>query len=430
MPDLREVSFELERFAWSEPGRLEVIGRWTGLEGRRLGRPVLRLEANGRRRRLTAMPGGHLVPSDSSEWRASFAYDGDPEQVGAVVLEVGRLSVDLPAPRRRRRRPGEAGIERLRGELDAERRLRKEAEATLAERDAELLSLREEADAALAEREAELEALRSQSGEVEEGRERLQAEVDAAREALAASEEDRERLRTDLGIRDEELEIARDEARTARTEAEARLAAERAAATDVREKLATAREEAQSTITAEAQETERLRADLEAAREETERTVEAERAETARLREELATRTTQANGGEGGEAEAAAKRMYERIARELENERAAARHLRRELDAVQAQTAEHRRAASSAAAGGVTEEVPAATPAGRLAATRRSEVSRAAAHHRAEAARAAAAHRVPHANRSPAMLWGVRVAALVFVAALLVMMLLIVSWVA
>ena len=78
MPDLREVSFELERFAWSELGRLEVVGRWSGLEGRRLGRPALRLEAEGRRRRLAALPGGQLVPSGEGEWRASFAYDGDP----------------------------------------------------------------------------------------------------------------------------------------------------------------------------------------------------------------------------------------------------------------------------------------------------------------------------------------------------------------
>jgi hypothetical protein len=432
MPEQREIAFELERFRWSEPGRLEVVGRWSGLESRRLGRPVLRFDADGRRRRLHALPGRHFVPSGQGEWTASFAYDGDPEQVRDVVLEVGRLAVDLPAPRRRRRRPGEEEVERVRGELDEERRLRKEAEATLAERDAELVSLREEADAALAEREGELEALRSQSGESEQSREQLQAQVDEAREALAAMEEDRDRLRTDLGIRDEELRIARDEAVMARNEAEARLAAERAASTEVREKLATAREETQSTIEAEAQETERLRAELEAAREETERTVGAERAETARLREELATRPAQANGGDdAGEAEVAAKRMYERIARELEHERAAARHLRRELDAVQAQTAEYRRAASSAAANGMTEDFPAAaTPAGRLAASRRTEVGRAAAHHRAEAARAASAHRVPHAHRSPAVMWGSRVAALVFVAALLIMLLLIVSWVA
>ena len=127
----------------------------------------------------------------------------------------------------------------------------------------------------------------------------------------------------------------------------------------------------------------------------------------------------------------AAKRMYERIARELERERAAARSLRRELDAVQAQTAEHRRASSAAAANGITEDTPeAATPAGRLVAARRTEVGRAQAHQRAEAARAAAAHRVPHGHRSQTAVWASRVAALVFVAALLVALVLIVSWVA
>ena len=425
MPELREIAFELERFAWSEPGRLEVVGRWSGLQGRRIGRPVLRLEARGRRRRLTAMPGGHLVPSDGV-WRASFAYDGDPEQVGAVVLEVGRFAVDLPAPRRRRRRPDE---DSLRGELEAERGQREQAEATVAERDAELVSLREEADAALAERESELEVLRAETTTFEAVRAELTKEVARLQAELDAATEERDRLRTDLAIRDEELEIARDEANTARAEAEARLAAERAALTDVREKLATAREEAQSTISAEAHETERLRAELAAAREETERTLEAERAETARLREELAARPAQVNGDDGGEAEAAAKRMYERIARELEQERATARHLRRELDAVQAQTAEHRRVASAAVAGGVTDDIPAATPAGRVAAVRRSEVSRAAAHRRAEVARAAAANRAHLGNRSPAMVWGARAAGIVLVAGLLVMMLLIVSWV-
>ena len=422
MPETREVSFELERFAWSEPGRLEVVGRWSGLEGRRLGRPVLRLEAEGRKRRLTAMPGGHLVPSDAAEWRAAFAYEGDPEQVGPVVLELGRLVVDLPAPRRRRRRPDD-------GALEAERSRREDAEATLAERDAELVSLREEAVVALAQREEEIETLRAEAAEAGTTREGLQTELEEARKEL-------EQVRTDLGIRDQELALAREDARTAREEARAALAdaeervtAERAVATEVREKLATAREEAQTTITEEAQETERLRAELEAARQETERTVEAERAETARLREELATQSAQANGDDGGEAETAAKRMYERIARELERERAAARQLRRELDAVQAETAEQRRAVSSASAGGVTDDVPAATPAGRLAAVRRTEVGRAAAHHRAEAARAASAHRVPHSSRSETMVWVMRGAALVFVVALLVMLLLIVSWV-
>ena len=423
MPEVGDVAFELERFGWSEPGRLEVVGRWSGLEGRRLGRPVLTVEAEGQRRRLTALPGGQLA--GTGEWRASFACDNDPDAITAVVLEIGRrLVVDLPPPRRGRRATGDQSLERLH-----EERLRREAvEATLAERDAELLSLREEADAALAEREQEVETLRADGVRVE-------AELTEAREALAAAEQERERLAgelerltADLAIRDEELAAAREEVRRANVEAEERLAAERAATTEVREKLATAREEAENVITNEAQETERLRAELQAAREETERTVSAEQAETAKLREELATQSGEANGDDAEAA--AAKRMYERIARELERERAAARSLRRELDAVQAQTAEHRRAVSGAAANGVTEDVPAATPAARLVAARRSEVGRAAAHQRAEAARAAALQRVPHGHRSQAAVWASRVAALVFVVALLVALLLIVSWVA
>ena len=62
-------------------------------------------------------------------------------------------------------------------------------------------------------------------------------------------------------------------------------------------------------------------------------------------------------------------------------------------------------------------------------ASRRSEVARAAAHQRAGAARAAAAQRVPHSRRSPAAVWAIRGSALVFVVALLVALLLIVSWV-
>ncbi len=125
--------------------------------------------------------------------------------------------------------------------------------------------------------------------------------------------------------------------------------------------------------------------------------------------------------------------MYERIAHELERERSTNRSLRRELDAVQAQTAEHRRVASAAAANGVAaaDEAPlAATPAGRLAASRRTDVGRAAAHHRAEAARVAAAQRVPEHHGSAIAVWGVRLAAVALVAGLLVAALIIISAVA
>jgi hypothetical protein len=415
MEDVRETAFELERFAWTPPGRLEVVGRWNGLEGRRLGRPVLTLEAHGIRRRLGAVPGGHFARAASGEWRAAFAYDDDPEAITRAELELGRrLVVELPRPRRRRGAPPEA--------LEDERRLRLEAETTLAERDAEIIGLRDEAETAIGDREAEIETLRTQLTQAEQ---------------LAAARDDAERRAAEFGaelaIAREELATARQELETARSEADERLAAQRAAAAEVHEKLAAAREEAHRTIETEAEETERLRAELAAAREETERTVSAEREETERLREELASRAAHANGSDGGEAEAAARRMYERVARELENERTAARHLRRELDAVQAQSAEHRRVVSAAVtdsvtptAGGEPAAPGATTPAGRVAAARRAGAGRAAAHQRAEAARAAAAHRVP-GHRSAAAVWAVRAVAVAIVAALLVALLLIVS---
>jgi hypothetical protein len=402
MPETTEVAFELERFAWTPPDQLEVVGRWSGLEGRRLGRPVLTLALDARRERLSAHPGRHFGRGD--KWRALFTYDGEPEAISGAELEIGRrLVVDLPPPRRRRpRTDGKA--------LEEERTRRQELEATLAERDAEITGLRDEAETAIGRRDDEIE--------------RLRAEVEQMEAAVAAAEAERDRAQIERSGRDAEIAALRDDA-------EQRLAAERAAATEIREKLATAREEAHTTIETEAQETERLRAELETARDEAERAVNAEREETARLREELA--ATSANGTEDdGEAESAAKRMYERVARELERERAAARHLRRELDAVQAQTAEHRRIAAAASANGIdpTDEAPvAATPAGRMAASRRTDVGRAAAHHRAGVARAAAAHRVP-SHKSPAAVWVVRAIALAIVIGLLIALLQIVNAVA
>src|SRR4051794_10758672 len=103
MPEAQQqLSFELERFELTADG-LEVVGRWTGIGGRKLARPVLSLEAGGRRRRLTALPGGQLKSGEES-WRARFAWSGDLEEIDGAELQIGRhLVVDLPPPRRRRR---------------------------------------------------------------------------------------------------------------------------------------------------------------------------------------------------------------------------------------------------------------------------------------------------------------------------------------
>ncbi len=454
MTDVREVGFELERFSFTAPGRLEVVGRWSGLEGKRLGRPVLTVEAGDLRRRVTALPGGQFTPSSTGEWRAAFAYDGDPEAVTGAELEVGRrLVAELPRPRRRRPQPAAEQPTAARPAAEVPMAELESLREELAARDVELVALRarvageesEREDRRAAERElhAEVNRLRDELEPLRAEHERLDQEQADLYQRVADAERGRDDLVAELGDARTAIDAATAERdglaeeverlRATVAEHESELAAERAGTTDVRESLATAREEAQRTIEAEARETERLRAELQAEREQTEQTLVSEREETARLREELAARSAQLNGDDdGGEAESAAKRMYERIARELEHERAAARQLRRELDAMQAETAQHRREASTAAANGITTtDSPAvATPAGRLAAARRTEAGRAAAQHRAGAARAAAAHRVPESHSSPAGIWLVRAGAIVVVAALLVALVLIVSAVA
>ena len=92
----REISFELERFEWVTPERLEVEGSWNGV--RRLVRATLLIEVDGETRRLRALPGDGGSPE---EWSAAFAWDGKemPKLEGAE-LEVGRsIVVDLPRPR-------------------------------------------------------------------------------------------------------------------------------------------------------------------------------------------------------------------------------------------------------------------------------------------------------------------------------------------
>jgi len=181
MAQTRELTFELERFEWVADDRLEIVGRWQGLTGRRLGRPLLYVDAGGHRRRLTATPGGHL-PASGELWRAGFAWPHGPADLQGVELEIGRsLVVDLPAPRRRRRSSGESASDRgLRDELGALRaelaELRERHERMQAERDA-----LGDQHAALIARGGEL---RGELDQTAEDRERLSEEVRGLREEL------------------------------------------------------------------------------------------------------------------------------------------------------------------------------------------------------------------------------------------------------
>jgi chromosome segregation ATPase len=371
------------------------------------------------------------------------------EEQAALAEALERVEAAL-AERDEARAQEQAALAEALERVEAVEAERDEARAQLAAQDApesaELAGLRlahGSLRAAHEQLEDEVEALRG----VREERDRLAAELEHAR----AGHEDDERARADLGevirrLQDraaaaegEQLRLERalaeavdeasglrEELAAARAEAETRIESERATTTEVHARLATAREETERTIAAEAEETERLRTELSESRDAAERQLAAERAEVARLREELISRAEDADAGEAGEA---SRRMLERITRDLERERAKAKMLQRELDALRSESAGARRAASAATANGAPgmEDAPApATVAGRAG---RTVATPAGTRRRVDAARHGAAQRVPKARPSQLSLWAVRIAAAAVVAVLGIALVILVSWV-
>jgi len=232
---VREIAFELECFEWADE-RLEVAGRWKGLAGRRLSRPVLTVETEGgRRKHLVAMPGGHFGAAEES-WRAAFDWPGDPAEITGAELEVGgSVVVDLPLPDRRRRRrrrpPVDPGDEALRAEIDALRGQVERLRAELAGRERENMQLRaqaEEDDVDVAdagaptveiERQQELTAeLERLAGERDTARAERAAEVERLQGERAELTEEVQRLHRELDRTRVELERLRDEGDRARSE--------------------------------------------------------------------------------------------------------------------------------------------------------------------------------------------------------------------
>jgi predicted nucleic acid-binding Zn-ribbon protein len=268
---VREVAFELECFEWADE-RLEVAGRWRGVAGRRLNRPVLTVETGGgRRKHLAALPGGQYGGAEET-WRAAFAWTSDPAEITAAELEVGgNVVVDLPLPDRRRRRrkraAADAGdevvraentalraqVERLRAELAGRERENMQLQAQL-EQGAELEAIADAGDATV-----EIERLTGERDELQ----RLAGERDRAQAELSA---EIQRLQTERDQMRVELERVRDEHDHARSDVD-----------DLREAFAEAAAEAEEVR-------DRHRAELEALQDE----LRAERAAVARLTAQLA----------------------------------------------------------------------------------------------------------------------------------------------
>jgi hypothetical protein len=299
-----KISFALDALAQDADGRVEVVGRWYGIRGRRFVRPTLTavLKSGGEQRSLADLDHKPWATEDGESWTAAFPLGTELEEASELELNVapditvplgpdaatqaggsrgksksarGRASTGARAPRVRTSPPARPTIsdrsqeiERLRNRLadleaahDRERRRREQAEAHLEDERSEALRLRSEVG-------------------------RLGAELDlagAARNELETAATELEKTRTDARSTGQELEVARHEVdQTGR-----QLKKVREHARNTGRALETARSE---TLQHERRFHE-ARRQLEAAERERDGfsfALEQEQAETARLRRELA----------------------------------------------------------------------------------------------------------------------------------------------
>jgi hypothetical protein len=100
-----DAAFEFHSFEWEGPDRLEVSGRFVGLDEEPAGAPELVVHGADEIHRLTLVPGSDTGPlGDGRRWSAVFAWEAAPVPCDAVELVFENLSVELPAPGTRRSR--------------------------------------------------------------------------------------------------------------------------------------------------------------------------------------------------------------------------------------------------------------------------------------------------------------------------------------
>src|SRR5690349_20356 len=96
----QRATFDLERFSWGTPDRLEVSGTFAGIGDAPAGEPVLVVRAADREVRLPAV--AETVtgpPADGRPWQAHFAWQEAPFAFETATLAVGEdMAIDLPEP--------------------------------------------------------------------------------------------------------------------------------------------------------------------------------------------------------------------------------------------------------------------------------------------------------------------------------------------
>jgi hypothetical protein len=293
-------TFELKRFAWATPDRLELSGTFGGMQDAPAdAAPMLVVRAGDRVHRLPAVPDSLSgPPEDGKVWQAHFAWQDAPVAFDVAELQLGAgLVVELPEPGAKRRllraqvlevRAAQArGADARRETIEIVRAPGPPAEVTR-EREipdggapsvgsqVELLSAQEEVRelrVAMQLTEAELtrarEDLRAErerrAGDSERFREGLAKVRESAEKALAAEQSATQRLGTELREAREAIEAKDAALETLRGQLEAAAAAQTQAEAKAREEAEALRKHV-AKLESDAKDTERLRAELERSR--------------------------------------------------------------------------------------------------------------------------------------------------------------------
>jgi hypothetical protein len=254
--DPGSATFELERFAWISPDRLELAGRFAGV-GDAPDEPVLAVRGTDGTRVLEPVSDSASGGPARGPWRAEFAWLEAPSAFSEAQLRLGDdLVVDLPEPRAHRRRFGRQVLavrrdpegeltavpeppDESRGEPEPEPAQPPDQAAPSPRAQADLLLAREEAEelrtalegtsAELAAVRATLETERKRHAEAAERfRQDLAAVGASAEQAVASDREAAEAARAEAGAlraRLEELEREAAQARDLATQHESSRAA-------------------------------------------------------------------------------------------------------------------------------------------------------------------------------------------------------------
>jgi FtsZ-binding cell division protein ZapB len=276
-------TFELKRFAWGTPDRLEVSGTFGGLpEVRADASPVLVLKAGESVYRLPAVPDSvDGPPQDGRIWQAEFAWQEAPVAFDLAQLQLGSdLAVELPEPGARKR----VGRPRM---LEARTTLADDADAPRPETPSEIL----DGSATAVGSQVELLTAQEEIREVRVALQQTQQELARARDDLQAERErragDGERYHEGLA----KVRGAAEEAMALEQSAAQQLGSDLLGA---RETIEALRSELESAATARTEAESAAQAETEALREQVAK-LEKDSAEAERLRSELGRTRTRAD---------------------------------------------------------------------------------------------------------------------------------------